>query len=142
MPSRSPTYRQRCAQFFRTQREKRDLTLLEVSKLSGLRVQYINDCEHGLRNLGLDNFEKLLTGLGVIVTDKTTPCPLRVNFAKSMRTLREQQGLSQEALASLAGVHRTFVSMVERGVRNITIDNVERLARALNVTEERLLGLE
>jgi len=95
-----------------------------------------------LRNVGLDNLERLFLGLGIVVGDSTQPSiALRTRFAKNMRTLRDEQGLSQEALASLSGVHRTFVSMVERGVRNITIDNVERLAQALRVSEEVLLGL-
>jgi|SRR5471030_2057719 len=135
-------YRERCAEFLRAQRETKGLTLLDVSERSGLRIQYISDCEHALRNVGLDNLERLFLGLGIVVGDSTQPSiALRTRFAKNMRTLRDEQGLSQEALASLSGVHRTFVSMVERGVRNITIDNVERLAQALRVSEEVLLGL-
>lgn len=135
-------FRQRCAEFLRAQRESKELTLFDVSERSGLRIQYISDCEHALRNVGLDNLEKLFLGLGVAVGDGTHPSmPLRTRFARNMRALRDERGLSQEALASLSGVHRTFVSMVERGVRNITIDNVERLAQALRVSEEALLGL-
>jgi transcriptional regulator with XRE-family HTH domain len=44
------------------------------------------------------------------------------------------KGISQEALASLAGLHRTYVGSVERAERNVSIDNIERLARALEVT--------
>ena len=42
-----------------------------------------------------------------------------------------KEGLSQESLADLAGLHRTYVGAVERGERNISIDNMERLAVAL-----------
>jgi transcriptional regulator with XRE-family HTH domain len=41
--------------------------------------------------------------------------------------------VSQEALADIAGVHRTFVSEVERGLRSLSLDNIEKLAKALNV---------
>jgi transcriptional regulator with XRE-family HTH domain len=52
-------------------------------------------------------------------------------FAQNLRTMRSQRGLSQERLAALSGLHRTYVSSVERAERNISIDNMERLARAL-----------
>lgn len=63
----------------------------------------------------------------------------RGRFAKALRATREQQGLSQEALADAAGLHRTYVGSVERGERNISIDNIERLAEALDVSVASLL---
>ncbi|WP_369750503.1 helix-turn-helix domain-containing protein [Acidovorax sp. KKS102] len=47
--------------------------------------------------------------------------------------------MSQEALAFEAGLHRTFIAHVERQARNISLDNIERLAMALNVPVEELL---
>jgi transcriptional regulator with XRE-family HTH domain len=49
------------------------------------------------------------------------------------------QGLSQERLAELASLHRTYVSLVERGERNLTIDSMEKLANALDVQLRELL---
>lgn len=55
----------------------------------------------------------------------------RTTFACNLRRTREALGLSQEALAARAGVHRTYVGAVERHEVNISIDNMERLAAAL-----------
>ena len=63
----------------------------------------------------------------------------RQRFAHNLRKLRIARGLSQEALASRAGLHRTYVGSVERGERNISIDNMERLAHALNCSLLELL---
>jgi transcriptional regulator with XRE-family HTH domain len=60
-------------------------------------------------------------------------------MALNLRRLREGLGLSQEALADRASLHRTYVGSVERGERNISIDNIERLAHALGVSAASLL---
>lgn len=60
-------------------------------------------------------------------------------LAQNVRRLRASAGLSQEALASLAGIHRTYLSSVERGERNLTINNVFRIAEALGVDPRELL---
>jgi transcriptional regulator with XRE-family HTH domain len=57
--------------------------------------------------------------------------PLSVAFAETVRRRRESKGLSQEALAEAAGVHPTYVSLVELGKRKPTVEVAERLARAL-----------
>lgn len=57
---------------------------------------------------------------------------LRALFAKNLKRLRLEKGMSQEHLADVAQLHRTYVSSVERGERNLSIDNIERLALALN----------
>lgn len=64
--------------------------------------------------------------------------PDRLAFGLRVRQLREQRGLSQEALAELAGLHRTYVSSIERGQRNVGLDNILRLAAALDVPASSL----
>ena len=61
-------------------------------------------------------------------------------FARNLRACRRRKGLSQEKLAELAGLHRTYVGSVERGERNISLDNMERLANALSVNLADLLA--
>jgi ribosome-binding protein aMBF1 (putative translation factor) len=57
----------------------------------------------------------------------------RERFASNLRAARKARGLSQEALGALADLHPTYVGSVERGERNVSIDNMERLASALGV---------
>jgi transcriptional regulator with XRE-family HTH domain len=56
-----------------------------------------------------------------------------------IRELRLAKGVSQEALADEAGLHRTYMGSVERGERNISLDNIVRIARALKVRPGMLL---
>jgi transcriptional regulator with XRE-family HTH domain len=58
---------------------------------------------------------------------------LRLIFAAHLRREREASGLSQEALAHMAGVHRTFIGTVERGESNVSIDNIEKLSKAVGL---------
>ena len=56
-----------------------------------------------------------------------------VDFGEKIRCERLKQNLSQEALADLAGVHRTYIGMIERAEKNITLLNIAKLANALRV---------
>jgi transcriptional regulator with XRE-family HTH domain len=64
----------------------------------------------------------------------------RALLAANLVALRRAKELSQEALALEAGLHRTFVAHVERQARNISIDNIEKLADALGVEPHELLA--
>lgn len=68
--------------------------------------------------------------------------PLRQALARNLRYLRGERGLSQEELADRAGLHRTFVGAVERCERNISVDNIGKLADALGVPASVLLGAD
>lgn len=56
-----------------------------------------------------------------------------IKFGNKVRKERNKLGLSQEELADKAGVHRTYIGMVERAEKNITLENIEKLAKALNL---------
>lgn len=60
-------------------------------------------------------------------------------FAANVRKLRRERGLSQEGLAELCELHRTYVGSVERGERNVSIDNMERIAVALRAKLHELV---
>lgn len=60
-------------------------------------------------------------------------------FGRRVRAAREARGLSQEALADVAGLHRTYVGSTERGLRNVSLTNILRLSRALDVRPGELL---
>lgn len=69
----------------------------------------------------------------------TDSISLRAILARNVRVFRHGLGFSQEELAERAGLHRTYIGSIERGERNVSVDNIERLAKALNVTPQRLL---
>ncbi|QSA97839.1 helix-turn-helix domain-containing protein [Methylococcus sp. EFPC2] len=73
---------------------------------------------------------------------KNTTHNARMIFARNLKEFRSKNRLSQEELADMAGLHRTYVGSVERGERNISIDNIERLASALKINIKELLNDE
>lgn len=60
-------------------------------------------------------------------------------FGDNVRKYRKEQQLSQEKLADLANVHRTYIGMIERAEKNVTLLNMEKIAKALNITITKLL---
>lgn len=70
----------------------------------------------------------------------TTPHPLLRTIGYTIRTFRLERGLSQESLADRANIDRSYMSGIERGLRNISILNIARIASALDVSIRDLVG--
>lgn len=70
---------------------------------------------------------------------RTRRTSLIANFAQNLRRYRQEAQLSQEHLADLAGLHRTYVGSAERGERNVSLRAIEQLAAALKIPPSRLL---
>lgn len=60
-------------------------------------------------------------------------------FGQQVRTLRQRKAMSQEELAARAGVHRTYIGMIERGEKNVTIISMMKIATALDIEISELL---
>jgi transcriptional regulator with XRE-family HTH domain len=58
---------------------------------------------------------------------------ITLKFGTTVRSFRVKQNLSQEKLAEKADLHRTYIGMIERGEKNITLENIEKIAKALGV---------
>ena len=65
---------------------------------------------------------------------------IRVKFGERVRLRREELGLSQEEFAFQSGIHRTYVSGIERGVRNPSLTMVERIVKALDMKIDDLMN--
>ena len=57
-----------------------------------------------------------------------------LRFGKAVRQIRQEKHISQEELADMCGLHRTYLSDVELGKRNISLENIEKIADSLNMT--------
>lgn len=67
---------------------------------------------------------------------------IRRLFGQRIKKIRKEKGISQEELAFSCGLHRTYISDVERGTRNVSIDNIYKLSRALDVSLKYLFDFE
>ncbi len=62
-----------------------------------------------------------------------------IKFGQQLRKRRAELGLSQEELANRAGVHRTYIGMIERAEKNITLKNIEKISKALKIEIDKLM---
>ncbi|MFZ0798138.1 MAG: helix-turn-helix transcriptional regulator [Terriglobales bacterium] len=62
------------------------------------------------------------------------PLDIRIRFGRAIRRIREEQEINQEEAAERCGLHRTYYSGIERGVRNVSLVNIERVARGLKTS--------
>lgn len=64
---------------------------------------------------------------------------IQKKFGEKLKEIRTQKELSQEKLAFKSGLHRTYISDIERGARNVSLVNIEKISKALGVSNSELL---
>jgi len=74
-----------------------------------------------------------------LIDHKEVTSDIRILFGQKLRKLRLERGLTQEGLADLADMHFTYVGQIERGLRNPSLINLFRLAKALKISSDKLL---
>ena len=68
------------------------------------------------------------------------PLDIRIRFGRAIWRVREEQRINQEEAAERCGLHRTYYSGVERGIRNISLLNIEKIAKGLKKSLPELFG--
>ena len=68
------------------------------------------------------------------------PVDIRIRFGRAIRRIRAEQEINQEEAAERCGLHRTYYSGLERGVRNVSIVNIEKVAKGLKTSLPELFG--
>jgi transcriptional regulator with XRE-family HTH domain len=66
------------------------------------------------------------------------PLDIRIRFGRAIRRIREEQGISQEEAAARCALHRTYYSGIERGVRNVSVVNIEKIGKGLKTSLPRM----
>jgi transcriptional regulator with XRE-family HTH domain len=69
------------------------------------------------------------------------PLDIRIRFGRAIRRIRQEQEINQEEAAERCGLHRTYYSGIERGVRNVSIRNIERIGKGLKTGLPKLFEL-
>lgn len=83
-----------------------------------------------------------LTNLNIVALNTEVSImknPILILFGKKVKEIRKSQNISQEELADIAGVHRTYIGMIERAEKNITLINIDKIAKALKVDIKELI---
>src|SRR5216683_5336015 len=65
---------------------------------------------------------------------QSMPLDIRIRFGRAIRRIREAQGINQEEAAERCGLHRTYYSGIERGVRNVSLVNIEKVGKGLRTS--------
>jgi transcriptional regulator with XRE-family HTH domain len=68
------------------------------------------------------------------------PVDIRIRFGRAIRRVREEQRINQEEAAERCGLHRTYYSGVERGIRNVSLKNIEKIGKGLRKSLADLFG--
>lgn len=104
-------------------------------RLSALQLLHLNLSEQDCRNMPIST-EKVGLFSVVLYALSSPNCAMRAGLlvARNLRRMRVERGLSQEALAVEAGVDRTYVSRLERGLENPTVGILEKLSTALGLS--------
>jgi transcriptional regulator with XRE-family HTH domain len=68
------------------------------------------------------------------------PLDIRIRFGRAIRRARAEQKITQEEAAERCGLHRTYYSGVERGIRNVSLVNIEKIARGLKKSLPEIFG--
>jgi transcriptional regulator with XRE-family HTH domain len=68
------------------------------------------------------------------------PIDIRIRFGRAIRRIREEQEINQEEAADRCGLHRTYYSGVERGIRNLSLINIEKIAKGLKTSLPEIFG--
>ncbi len=157
--------RRRFARNLRQARETAGLTLYALAKIASCSVQQLAQIETTVANVKLDTISRLARALSVTEIDllmpdmnnvpikrgrrppveplsKTEPTEFRRRFARNLLKKRLAARLYQKALSNAAGVQVSAVGEIEVHAKNVTLDTVTRLAKALGVSEIDLLGPE
>lgn len=89
--------------------------------------------------IGCRDEMRFIVYLNLVKNMKEEEKNINVLFGKRVRQLREQKGISQEHFGFDVGLHRTYIGQIERAEKNITLKNIEKIAKQLNVNVSELL---
>ena len=119
-------------------RQRPDVSLRVAAAMRQTQSVILHNRRHKTNSKCVDSGAELIKTAHM--QDQTQRCGAQLLFARNMKRIRLEKGLTQENVAEAAGLHPNYVSSVERGQRNISIGNIERIACALGVPMIELLA--